>query len=37
LEFVLSHFDDLDMVPSLINGRLVPAADRRETQRISVS
>ena len=37
LEFVLSHFDDLDMVPSLINGRLVPAAERRETQRISVS
>jgi 2-phosphosulfolactate phosphatase len=37
LEFVLSHFDDLEVVPSLINGRLVPAAERRETRRISVS
>lgn len=37
LEYVLSHFDDLDLVPSLINGRLVPAEDRRETRRISVS
>jgi 2-phosphosulfolactate phosphatase len=37
LEFVLSHFDDLDTVPSLINGRLVPAAERRETRRIAVS
>jgi len=37
LEFVLSHLDDLDIVPVLINGRLVPAAERRGTRRIAVS
>jgi 2-phosphosulfolactate phosphatase len=36
LEFVLSHIDDLDTVPSLINGGLIPAAERRETLRLSV-
>jgi len=36
LEFVLSHIDDLDTVPSLINGALIPIAERREAVRMSV-
>lgn len=37
LEFVLSHIDDLDTVPSLINGRIVPAVEQKELRRIPVS
>ena len=36
LEFVISHIDDLDAVPSLINGGLIPAAEQRETLRLSI-
>ena len=36
LEFVLSHIDDLDTVPSLINGGLMPAAAQREALRLSI-
>ena len=37
LEFVLSHIDDLDMVPMLINGKLVPTGERSERPRLLVS
>lgn len=30
LEFVISHIDDLDTVPSLVNGELIPVQERRE-------
>jgi 2-phosphosulfolactate phosphatase len=36
LEFVLSHIDDLDTVPTLINGGLIPVAERKETLRLSI-
>ena len=36
LEFVLNHIDDLDTVPSLVNGGLIPAAEQRETLRLSI-
>ena len=36
LEFVLSHIDDLDMVPLLINGGLIPATERKATLRLSI-
>jgi 2-phosphosulfolactate phosphatase len=36
LEFVLSHIDDLDTVPSLINGGLIPAAAQRESLPLSI-
>lgn len=28
LEFILNHIDDLDTVPSLVNGELIPASNR---------
>jgi len=36
LEFVLSHIDDLDTVPSLVNGGLISAAAHREALRLSI-
>lgn len=36
LEFVLSHIDDLDTIPSLINGGLISVAEGKETPRLSV-
>jgi 2-phosphosulfolactate phosphatase len=36
LEYVLSHIDDLDTVPSLINGGLIPVATQREPLRLSI-
>jgi 2-phosphosulfolactate phosphatase len=36
LEFVLGHIDDLDTVPSLINGGLIPAAAQREPLPLSI-
>ena len=36
LEFILDHIDDLDTVPSLFNGELIPVSDRSEPVRASM-
>jgi 2-phosphosulfolactate phosphatase len=36
LEFILAHIDDLDTVPSLMNGELVPVSDRIGPARTAV-
>ena len=36
LEFVLEHIDDLETVPSLVNGELISVADRTEPARVAV-
>ena len=36
LEFILDHIDDLDTVPSLVNGELAPVSDRIESARAAV-
>jgi 2-phosphosulfolactate phosphatase len=36
LEFILDHIDDLDTVPSLVNGELVPVSDRIGSARAAV-
>lgn len=36
LEFILAHIDDLDTVPSLVNGELVSVSDRIESARVAV-
>jgi 2-phosphosulfolactate phosphatase len=36
LQFILDHLDDLDTVPSLVNGELISASDRIEPARASV-
>jgi phosphosulfolactate phosphohydrolase-like enzyme len=33
LEFILNHIDDLDTVPSLVNGELIAASNRVEFAR----
>jgi len=36
LEFILDHIDDLDTVPSLVNGELISVSDRIESTRAAV-
>ena len=36
LEFILDHIDDLDTVPSLVNGELISVSDRFESARAAV-
>jgi 2-phosphosulfolactate phosphatase len=36
LEFILDHIDDLDTVPSLVNGELITVSDRIESARATV-
>jgi len=36
LEFILDHIDDLDTVPSLVNGELIPVSGRFESARAAI-
>jgi phosphosulfolactate phosphohydrolase-like enzyme len=36
LEFILKHIDDLDTVPSLVNGELISVAGRIESARTAL-
>jgi 2-phosphosulfolactate phosphatase len=36
LQFILDHIDDLETVPCLVNGELIPVSDRIEPARASV-